>query len=73
MVLAKFGRTYYNTIGMSSLVLSKFFALGVTSRAYVYTFARFTCRVCTFDSHRMSEVAATAIALNLKTWLIYDN
>ena len=73
MVPARFGRAYDNTIGMSSLMLREFFALGVTSGAYVDTLAKLTYRICTFDSHRMGEVAAAAVALNLKARLVYDN
>lgn len=58
---------------MSSLVLSEFSALSVTSGTYIDTLSRFTSRVRTFDPHRVSEVAAAAVALNLKAWLVYDN
>lgn len=58
---------------MSPLVLRKFLAMGVTPGTNVDTFTKFTYRVCTFDPHRMSEVAAAAVTLDLKTRFIHDN
>jgi len=65
---ARIGWTsYHDAVGVVAPVSRELFPVAKTGWADVNAVSRFADGICAFDSNRVGEIAATAVALNLKT------
>ena len=70
--------SYHDAVRVVAPVSRELFPVAKTGWTDVNAVARFADGICAFDSNRVGEIAATAVALDLKTrlgngcsWVLY--